>query len=107
VEYKITDVTVADDSGGTKPAGVIPITGPIATCTCNDATGCTMSVAEPTPTAGYARFLTIVSAGTGNCEFADSAGVIELTGALVAGPADVLQLVYANSAWHEVARANN
>ena len=106
-ETKITNVTVADDSAGTKPAGVIPITTPVATCTCNDTDGCTMSAAEPTPTSGYARFLTIVSAGTGNCEFADSAGVIELTGALVAGPADVLQLVYANSAWHEVARANN
>lgn len=107
VEYKITDVTVADDAAGTKPAGVIPITTPVVTCTCNDATGCTMSIAEPTPTSGYARFLTIVSAGTGNCEFADSAGVVELSAAFTAGVADTLQLVYANSAWHEVARSNN
>lgn len=107
VEEAVADVTVADDAGGTKPAGVTPITTPVVTCTCNDATGCTMSVAEPTPTAGYARFLTIVSAGTGNCEYADAAGVTELTGAVVLGPTDTLMLVYANAAWHEIAASNN
>ena len=68
-----------------------------------------MSIAEPTPTAGYARYLTIVSTGTGNCEFADSNGVLDLTGgsALVAGPGDVLHLIYANSGWLEIIRANN
>ena len=43
-------VTVADDAAGTKPTGAIPITTPVALCECNDATGCTMSIAEPTPT---------------------------------------------------------
>ncbi len=73
-ERAVTNVTVADDAAGTKPTGAIPITTDFATCTCNDATGCTMSIAEPTPTAGYGRSLTIVSIGTGNCEFGESSG---------------------------------
>lgn len=99
-EFKVASVTVADDGAGTKPAGAIPITAPIALCECNDATGCTMSIAEPTVTSGYGRYLTIISTGTGNCEFADSAGVLELSGAVVLDAPDVLSLVYANSAWH-------
>jgi len=107
MEMKVASVTVADDAAGTKPAGVTPITAPIALCVCNDATGCTMSIAEPTVTSGYGRLLTIVSAGTGNCEYADAAGVTELSGALVLGPADTLTLVYANAAWHQLATSNN
>lgn len=95
IERKVTNVTVADDAGGTKPTGAIPIITDFATCTCNDATGCTMSVAEPTVTSGYARSLTIVSIGTGNCEFATSAGVIQLSGAAVLEPLSTLSLVYA------------
>ena len=100
-------VTVADDTAGTKPAGVTPITAPVALCECNDATGCTMSIAEPTVATGYAQTLTIVSMGTGNCEYADAAGVTELSGALVLGPTDTLTLVYANAAWHQIATSNN
>jgi hypothetical protein len=107
IERAVTNVTVADDAAGTKPAGVTPITTDFATCTCNDATGCTMSVAEPTPTAGYGRTLTIVSAGTGNCEYADSAGVTEIGSAVVLEPTSVLALVYANAAWHRLSTADN
>lgn len=107
IERKVTDVTVADDAAGTKPAGVTPITTDFVTCTCNDATGCTMSVAEPTVTSGYGRTLTIVSAGTGNCEYADSAGVTEIGGAVVLEPTSVLALVYANAAWHRLSTADN
>lgn len=104
---KVTNVTVADDGAGTKPAGVTPITSDIATCTCNDATGCTMSVAEPTVASGYGAFLTIISTGTGNCEFADSAGVIEIGSAVVLEPTSVLPLVYSGSAWHRLSTADN
>lgn len=107
IERKVTNVTVADDAAGTKPAGAIPITTDFATCTCNDATGCTMSIAEPTPTSGYGRSLTIVSTGTGNCEFADSAGVTEIGAAVVLEPTSVLDLVYVNAAWHRVSTADN
>lgn len=107
IERKVTNVTVADDAAGTKPAGAIPITTDYATCTCNDATGCTMSIAEPTPTSGYGRSLTIVSTGTGNCEFADSAGVVEIGAAVVLEPTSVLMLAYANAAWHRVSTADN
>jgi hypothetical protein len=106
-ERKVTDVTVADDAAGTKPAGVTPITTDYVTCTCNDATGCTMSVAEPTVTSGYGRSLTIVSSGTGNCEYADSAGVTEIGAAVVLEPTSVLNLVYANAAWHRLSTADN
>lgn len=104
---KVTNVTVADDAAGTKPAGVTPITSDFATCTCNDATGCTMSVAEPTVASGYGAVLTIISAGTGNCEFADSAGVTEIGSAVVLEPTSVLSLVYSGSAWHRLSTADN
>lgn len=106
-ERKVTNVTTADDGAGTKPAIVIPITTDFATCTCNDATGCAASIAEPTVTSGYGRSLTIVSIGSGNCEFADSAGVTEIGSAVVLEPTSVLSLVYANSAWHRLSTADN
>lgn len=106
-ERAVTNVTVADDAAGTKPTGAIPITTDFATCTCNDATGCTMSIAEPTPTAGYGRSLTIVSIGTGNCEFAESSGVTEIGAALVLEPTSTATYVYANAAWHLTATADN
>jgi len=106
-ERKVTNVTVADDAAGTKPTGAIPITTDFATCTCNDATGCTMSIAEPTPTSGYGRSLTILSIGTGNCEFADSSGVTEIGSALVLEPTSTATYAYANAAWHLTASTDN
>jgi hypothetical protein len=107
VEHGVTDVTVADDGAGTKPAGAIPITTDFATCTCNDATGCAMTIAEPTPTAGYGRELTIASVGTGNCEFADSSGVLEIGSAIVLEPTSAIHLAYLGAAWHRVSTADN
>lgn len=107
IERKVTNVTVADDAAGTKPTGAIPITTDYATCTCNDATGCTMSIAEPTVTSGYGRSLTIVSIGTGNCEFAESSGVTEIGSALVLEPTSTATYVYANAAWHLTATTDN
>ena len=106
-ERKVTNVTVADDAAGTKPTGAIPITTDFATCTCNDATGCTMSIAEPTVTSGYGRSLTILSIGTGNCEFADSSGVTEIGSALVLEPTSTATYAYANAAWHLTASSDN
>lgn len=107
IERSVANVTVADDAAGTKPAAVIPITTDFVTCTCNDATGCAASVAEPTPTANYGRSLTILSKGTGNCEFADSAGVLEIGTTVVLEPTSVLTLVYMNSAWNASSYKDN
>jgi hypothetical protein len=107
IEHKVTNVTVADDAGGTKPTGAIPVTTDYATCTCNDATGCTMSIAEPTVTVGYGRLLVIASVGTGNCEFADSAGVTEIGAALVLEPTSTATYAYLNAAWHLIATTDN
>lgn len=106
-ERATANVTVADDAAGTKPTGAIPITTDFATCTCNDATGCTMSIAEPTPTAGYARELNVVSIGTGNCEIADSSGVVELGTTLVIEPTSSARFVYLNSAWYNTSYKDN
>lgn len=107
IEREVTNVTVADDAAGTKPAAVIPITSDYVTCTCNDATGCAASVAEPTVTSGYGRELKILSKGTGNCEFTDSAGVLEVGTTVVLEPTSVLTLVYANAAWNKVSYEDN
>lgn len=107
VEHAVTNVTVADDAAGTKPTGAIPITTDYATCTCNDATGCTMSIAEPTPTSGYGRELTVISIGTGNCEIADSGGVVELGTTLVIEPTSTARFAYAGSAWYNTSYKDN
>lgn len=106
-EEAVTNVTVADDGAGTKPAGAIPITTNFATCTCNDATGCAMTIAEPTPTAGYGRLLVVASIGTGNCEIADSSGVVELGTTLVVEPTSTATFAYVGAAWHNLASKDN
>lgn len=106
-ERAVANVTVADDAAGTKPTGEIPITTDFATCTCNDATGCTMTIAEPTPTAGYGRSLTVYSIGTGNCEIADSAGVVETGATCVLEPTSVAVYGYVNSAWRNSSCKDN
>lgn len=107
VERKVTNVTVADDGAGTKPALVIPITTDFVTCTCNDATGCAATIAEPTPTSGYGRSLTIVSVGTGNCEIADSSGVVELGTTLVIEPTSAATFAYLNASWYNLSYKDN
>ena len=104
---KVTNVTVADDGAGTKPTGAIPITTDVATCTCNDATGCTMSIAEPTVVSGYGGYLFVISIGSGNCEIADSSGVVELGTTLVLEPTSTASFVYGGSAWYNVATKDN
>lgn len=104
---KVTNVTTADDGAGTKPAIVVPITTDIATCTCNDATGCAASIAEPTVVSGYGGYLFVISTGTGNCEFADSAGVVELGTALVVEPTSAAAFVYSGSAWYNITYKDN
>lgn len=106
-ELKVTNVTVADDAAGTKPTGAIPITSDVATCTCNDATGCTMSIAEPTVVSGYGGMLMVLSIGTGNCEIADSAGVVELGTTLVLEPTSTAMFAYGGSAWYRISSTDN
>lgn len=106
-ERKVTNVTAADDGAGTKPAIAIPITTDFATCTCNDATGCTATIAEPTPTSGYGRSLTVVSIGSGNCEFADSAGVLEIGTTVVLEPTSAMTFAYLNSSWYNTSYKDN
>jgi hypothetical protein len=99
-----TTITVADDGAGTKPTSTLTPTG-IVTYACNDATGTTVTVSE-TGAQTNSRVI-ILNTGTGNCEFADTSGVTELSGAFVMGPTDTLELIYMNSAWHELRRSDN
>lgn len=100
-------VTVADDGAGTKPASTLTISSSLMLYACNDATGVTVTVSETGAQEGSRS--TIVGTGTGNCEFADSAGVLELSAgtACTMGSTETLSVVYANSAWHETGRACN
>ncbi len=58
-------------------------------------------------TAGYFRNLQIVSIGTGNCEFADSAGVTEIGSAIVLEPTSTVTLTYVGAAWYRLTTADN
>jgi hypothetical protein len=99
-----TTITVADDAAGTKPTDTLTPTG-LVTYACNDATGVTVTLSETGAQNGSHVY--ILNTGSGNCEFADTAGLTELAGAFVMGATDTLHLIYMNSAWHEIGRSDN
>lgn len=107
--YSPQVVTINDDGAGTKPAQTITPTQSRVHCACNDATGCTITMGETGMVSG--QTVTIISIGTGNCEFADTAGVTELSAAFVAGGSaggyDSLSLEYIADRWVERTRSNN
>ena len=49
----------------------------------------------------------MVSIGTGNCEFADSAGVQEIGTTIVLEPTSVMTFAYANSSWYNTSYKDN
>ncbi len=107
--------TVGDDAGGTKPAITLTPRSTQERCACNDATGCTVTLGEGTPS-GFApiadgMWTTLTSTGTGNCELADTSGLTELSAGFVMGGSaagyDSITLDYVVDRWVERGRSNN
>jgi hypothetical protein len=101
-------LTIADDGGGTHAAGTMaPECGNTVICDCNDSTGCTITVTEGDTVDGMQ--VVIVGDTATHCDFADSAGVLELAGgtAFAMGDGDTLSLLYIGDTWVETSRSDN
>lgn len=72
---------------------------------CLDADGCDITMGEASPQGGH--FSTIVNMSANACNFADTAGLSELTGAITLGQYDSLTLIYATDRWVQVTTSNN
>jgi len=98
-------ITTADDAGGTHAATTInPADANYIIAECNDTQGCTATITETSAAAGMSS--TIMCAGTGaHTDFADSGGVLELTGALVCAPLMSMLITYNGTAWVEHSRS--
>jgi hypothetical protein len=98
-------VTVADDGAGTAATNTLTPSSSYVSYTCSDANGCTITVSETGAVDG--SLVRIVNASANTCNFADTSGVTELTGAFAMGQWDTLTLLYATDRWVEIARSNN
>lgn len=98
-------ISIADNGGGTAAAYTLTPTSSFVELRCNDADGCDITMDETGATAG--QFLTVINVFSNTLNFADTAGVSELTGAFAMGTSDTLSMVYSTSAWNEVSRSNN
>lgn len=98
-------VSVASDGAGTAAAFNLTPTSSNIQITCNDPNGCTATMIETGAVDGNTIQIVNVSANAVN--FADSAGVSELTGAVALGQYDSLTLMYVSDRWVETAASNN
>jgi hypothetical protein len=100
--------TCADDGAGTAASLTLTPLSHVVALTNLDTHGCTVTLGETGVTSGtMATTIVVISNAGGTVDFADTAGVSELSAAFNAAATDTLTLVYINSAWHEVGRSNN
>ena len=100
------DVLAIDDNGaGTPAAGTLEINTSFTQVQCNDADGCNVTMGETNAVDG--DIILIVNALANTANFADTAGVSELSGAFAADQWDTIMLLYEFDRWVEVSRSNN
>jgi hypothetical protein len=101
-----TAITIADNAIGASPAAyTLDPVAAFVRITCNDADGATVTMGETNALDGM--HLRIVNMGANVLNFADTAGVSELTGAIALGQYDTMELWYASDRWTEIATSNN
>jgi hypothetical protein len=104
----VSSVTCTDN--GTGSAGTLtiqPAGFTVVNVTNSDIHGCTVTLGETSAVSGWQVVLVVISNAGGTVNFADTAGVSHLAGALTADVNDTLTLVYSNNAWNEVSRSAN
>jgi len=96
--YLTADTYNIDDTGDANPATytLSPKTSYVE-LTCSDADTCDITMDEAGMIEGFE--VTIVNVSANVCDFADTAGVSELTGAIALGQYDVLKLIYIGDRW--------
>jgi hypothetical protein len=97
--------TIADDAGGTHASATLTPTDNFILCDCDDAHGCTITMGETGMASGMR--VTIVGETATHCDFADTDGVSNLTGAFQMDDDDTLELMYSVDEWVEVSRSDN
>lgn len=105
INVTVTATTVADNGGGTAASGTMNVAGTYHSCTCNDADGCDITLAENKAEHGDLLVITVLTANV--CNFADTAGLTELAGAFAGGQYDSISLIYITDRWVEISRSNN
>jgi hypothetical protein len=98
-------VVVADDGAGTAAVSTLTPSSGAVSYACNDANGCTITLSETGALDGTFVRITNISANVAN--FADTAGVTELSAAFAMGQYDSLTLLYVTDRWVETGRSNN
>ncbi len=99
--------TVADDGAGTSPATAITPTSNLVLLAYNDADNASIGSINETD-ALEGSVVRIVHTGSGgSVDFAEAAGVLLIGTTCTLNLSDVLEVVYANSAWHAVSCKDN
>jgi hypothetical protein len=110
VPQTITCATSGDGNHSTC-GGAQAITSDVVQLVCDDADGCTLTLAETGYSATVSGRVTLIGPAANHVDVADSAGVVELAGgaAMAMDALDSLTLVYAPAAlaWVETSRAAN
>lgn len=101
----VQTVTVADSGNGSAATATLTPTAGVVKLTCSDTDGCTITMGEGSATEG--DIVRIVNISANEATFADTAGLSELTGAVVLGQRDTLSLIYVDSTWNELSASNN
>lgn len=96
---------IADNGAGSAATGTLNPTSSYVAVTCSDANGCDITMGETAAMDG--SFVHIVNISANAANFADTAGVSELTGAIALGQYDSLTLVYVSDRWVEITTSNN
>ena len=103
---RVDSRSIVDNGTGSSPATLTLIpTSSYVTIICNDADGCNITMGETGMVEGIE--LKIVNVSTNACNFADSSGVSELSGAIALGQFDSLTLLYISDRWIQTSTSNN
>ena len=99
--------TCADSGNGSLGTLTLLPTSSVVNLTNSDADGCTVTMSESGALSGATVTIVVISNAGGTVNFADTAGVSELSGALTLAVTDTLTLIYTNSAWYQLTTSNN
>lgn len=96
---------IPNDGGIGRPAYTLVATSSAVSLTCNDVSGCDITMSEAGAVDGM--FTCITNLAANNSNFADTGGLSELAGAFAMGQYDMLCLDYRSDRWVERSRSNN
>lgn len=103
--YVVDARTIADNGTGTPATLTLNPTSSSVQLTCSDANGCDITMSESGTLDG--TILNIINVGANDCNFSDTSGVSETTGAIVLGQYDSISFMYAVDRWVRTGGSDN